>query len=136
MKAILQPSPTDVSSSSSQLIEQIAANADRSAFARLFELFAPRVKAYLQRLGASADDAETAAIEVMLAVWRNAGRFDGRGVTAETFIFRIARNRRLETLRRPPSLRPVPSAAAVQDDDARALASRELLVSGTAIAVA
>jgi RNA polymerase sigma-70 factor (ECF subfamily) len=134
MQAIYRPSPTDTSSSSSQLIEQIAASADRTAFARLFELFAPRVKGYLQRLGAPADDAETAAIEVMLVVWRNAGRFDRREVTPETFIFRIARNRRLETLRRPPNLRPVPSA--MQESDARSPGPLESLVPTTAIALA
>jgi RNA polymerase sigma-70 factor (ECF subfamily) len=119
MQANSRPSPSDVYSSSSQLIEQIAASADRTAFARLFEFFAPRVKAYLQRLGAPADDAEAAAIEVMLAVWRQAARFDRREATAETFVFRIARNRRLETLRRPPSLRPVPSAAMGLEDEAQ-----------------
>ena len=40
------------------LIENIASQKDREAFAELFAHFAPRVKGYLMRLGASNGQAE------------------------------------------------------------------------------
>ena len=81
------------------LVEQIAAYGDRAAFARLFAHYGPRVKSYLQRLGANAALAEDLTIEVMAAVWRKAANFDRRDASVTTWIFRIARNRRGDALR-------------------------------------
>ena len=82
------------------MLEAVAANADRTAFAQLFEFFAPRVKMYLLRLGASNAAAEELAQDVMLTVWRKAGTFDRSRAAASTWIFTIARNRRIDVLRR------------------------------------
>jgi DNA-directed RNA polymerase specialized sigma24 family protein len=137
MQATPRPSPTDADNGPlfCELIEQLAADDDRGAFARLFDYFAPRVKAHLQRLGEPPDEAEVAAIEVMLAVRRQAHRFDRRETAAETFVFRIVRNRRLEGLRRPPSLRPAPTSRMVQEGETRAHISSNSRVSKNAIAL-
>jgi RNA polymerase sigma-70 factor (ECF subfamily) len=82
------------------LIEAVAARADRAAFASLFGFFAPRIKAYLIRLGLDAAQAEEIAQEVMVAVWRKAGSYDRRQASVSTWIFRIARNRRIDAFRR------------------------------------
>lgn len=82
------------------MIEAIAARADRAAFAALFGHFAPRLKTYLMRLGCDPASAEEIAQEAMLAVWRKAGSFDRRQASAATWIFTIARNRRIDRLRR------------------------------------
>lgn len=82
------------------LIEAIAATADRAAFAELFAYFAPRLKSYLLRLGADAASAEEVVQESMLTVWRKAASFDSRQAGAATWIFTIARNRRIDRLRR------------------------------------
>lgn len=82
------------------LVEAIAATGDRPAFAELFEHFAPRLKAYLMRLGSDASTAEEVVQEVMLTVWRKAASFDRRQASAGTWIFTIARNRRIDRLRR------------------------------------
>ena len=82
------------------LIEAIAARRDRAAFAELFGHFAPRLKAYLLRLGADAGTAEEVAQEALLTVWRRADSFDRRQAGAGTWIFTIARNRRIDRLRR------------------------------------
>jgi len=79
-------------------VEQIAANADREAFARLFNHYGPRVKTYLQRLGAGPAQAEAEALEVMVAAWRKAASFDRRQTSVDTWIFRILRNRRIDAL--------------------------------------
>ncbi|QUD90834.1 sigma-70 family RNA polymerase sigma factor [Phenylobacterium montanum] len=81
-------------------VEAIAARADKAAFARLFAHFAPRLKAYLLRLGLGAAQAEEVAQEVMVTVWRKAASFDRRQASAATWIFRIARNRRIDLFRR------------------------------------
>ncbi|HFA60327.1 MAG TPA: sigma-70 family RNA polymerase sigma factor, partial [Rhodospirillales bacterium] len=78
----------------------VARRRDREAFGRLFDYYAPRVKAYLRRLGADPQQAEELAQEVMLTVWRRAARYDPRRATPATWIFRIARNRRIDALRR------------------------------------
>jgi RNA polymerase sigma-70 factor (ECF subfamily) len=100
-------------------VEQIAAHGDRAAFTRLFAHFAPRVKAYLLRLGLDAGEAEEVAQEVMVAVWRKAASFDRRQAQVATWIFRIARNRRIDVFRRDqravidahdPAFQPEPGA--------------------------
>src|SRR6185312_17453768 len=58
------------------LLRRVAVARDRAAFQVLFEHFAPRVKAYAMRLGASAQTAEDLAQEAMLIMWRKAGLFD------------------------------------------------------------
>ena len=82
------------------LLEQVAASGDRAAFTDLFDHFAPRVKAYLMRLGAPSTQAEDVAQEVMVTVWRKAALFDPRQASASTWIFTIARNRRIDFIRR------------------------------------
>lgn len=81
-------------------VEQIAAARSRHAFAELFEYFAPRIKSYLIRLGSEAASAEEIMQEVMLNVWRKAEQYDRRQASVSTWIFRIARNRRIDSLRR------------------------------------
>lgn len=98
-------------------IVAIAERRDRAAFAMLFAHFAPRVKAYLMRLGTPAGVAEELSQEAMLAVWRKATLYDPGKAQASTWIFTIARNLRIDAVRREarpelqpeePALRPVP----------------------------
>src|SRR5215217_2836603 len=83
-----------------RLIVAVAQTRDRDAFARLFEHFAPRLKAYLIRAGAADAAAEEFAQDAMLTVWRKADLFDCTRAGAATWIFTIARNRRLDSLRK------------------------------------
>ncbi|HEY4123346.1 MAG TPA: sigma-70 family RNA polymerase sigma factor, partial [Rhizomicrobium sp.] len=78
----------------------IAIRQDRAAFAVLFGYFAPRVKAYLLKLGAGPSLAEDLAQEAMIAVWRKAVLFDPTKASASTWIFTIARNLRIDAIRR------------------------------------
>jgi hypothetical protein len=57
----------------SALVVAIAERGDREAFTLLFNHFAPRVKSYLLRMGATAETAEELAQETLLTVWRRAG---------------------------------------------------------------
>jgi RNA polymerase sigma-70 factor (ECF subfamily) len=84
----------------SSLISKIAQDQDRAAFAALFEHFAPRIKAFMQRSGASEATAEELAQETMLAVWRKAGLFNPSSSGAAAWIFTISRNLRIDHHRR------------------------------------
>jgi RNA polymerase sigma-70 factor (ECF subfamily) len=76
------------------------AEGDREAFRHLFEHFAPRVKGLMLKAGASSDDAEEIAQETLLAVWRKAAQFDPVSAGASAWIFTIARNLRIDSVRR------------------------------------
>ena len=91
-----------------RLIEAVAMRRDREAFARLFSYFAPRLKAWLIKSGAPPGAAEDFAQDAMLTVWRKADLFDARKARAATWIFTIARNRRIDALRK--ARRPEPEA--------------------------
>lgn len=96
------PSPIDPAPQTdfAGLIEHVAANRDRAAFATLFRHFAPKVKAYLRRLGAGDAVADDLCQEVMLSVWRRAEQYDRRLASPATWIYTIARNKRIDALRR------------------------------------
>ena len=83
-----------------RLIEAVATRRDRAAFAALFEHFSPWVKTFALRSGASAATAEELAQEAMLAVWRKADSFVPGSTGAAAWIFTIARNLRVDALRR------------------------------------
>ncbi len=78
---------------------------DTDAFAALFRHFAPRVKAYLMRSGTSDAMAEDCAQEAMATLWRKAHLYDPSRASVATWVFAIARNRRIDALRR---VRPEP----------------------------
>lgn len=82
----------------------VGENADRDAFAELFQHFAPRVKAYMRRLGAEEAEAEELMQEAMIMVWRRAARYDPTVAAVSTWVFTIARNKRIDGLRKTAKL--------------------------------
>lgn len=104
------------------LLVLVATRQDRTAYAELFGYYAPRVKSYLLRLGADNAQAEEITQDVMVTVWRKAQLFDRAQASVSTWIFRIARNRRIDVFRRTkkPDLDPeepmiLPAAAEAPD---------------------
>jgi RNA polymerase sigma-70 factor, ECF subfamily len=83
-----------------RLIEAIAVHRDREAFAALFRHFAPRIKTFMQRSGATEQAADELAQEALFAVWSKAALFDTGSLGAVAWIFTIARNLRIDALRR------------------------------------
>ena len=79
---------------------------DERAFAELFAHFAPRIKGFLIKSGASAQVAEECAQESMVTVWHKAHLFDPSRASASTWIFTIARNKKIDAFRR--AARPEP----------------------------
>ncbi len=90
------------------LLQRVAANGDVEAFKALFEAYAPRVKSYMLRQGADAATAEELAQETLLAVWRKAGLYSDEKGSATTWIFTIARNLRIDRLRKEVAWQPLP----------------------------
>ena len=73
---------------------------DERAFARVFDHFAPRIKAFLMKSGSTAEFAEECTQEVMATLWRKAHMFDGSKASVSTWIFTIARNRKIDMIRK------------------------------------
>jgi RNA polymerase sigma factor (sigma-70 family) len=88
------------------LLVKVRDHQDRAAFAALFRHFAPRVKAFLMKSGAGAALAEECAQDVMATLWQKAHLFDPSRASVATWVYTIARNRRIDALRK--SRRPEP----------------------------
>jgi len=102
-------------------MERIRAHRDQAAFAELFRYFAPRVKAFLMKSGAGEALAEECTQEVMATLWHKAELFDPSRASVATWIFTIARNRKIDALRKqrrpePEELTWGPEAEPAQDD--------------------
>ena len=81
-------------------LSAIRDNQDQKAFAAVFAHFAPRVKAFLMKSGANPDMAEEVSQEVMATLWRKSHMFDPAKASVSTWIFTIARNRKIDVLRK------------------------------------
>ena len=88
------------------LMLRVRDHQDKAAFAALFRHFAPRVKAFLMKSGAEASLAEECAQDVMATLWQKANLFDPSRASVATWVFTIARNRRIDALRK--ARRPEP----------------------------
>ncbi|MGR3802634.1 sigma-70 family RNA polymerase sigma factor [Marinibacterium profundimaris] len=102
-------------------IDRIREDKDQQAFAELFAYFAPRVKGFLMKSGADSAQAEECMQEVMATIWQKAHLFDPSRASVATWIFTVARNRRIDTLRRqrrpePEDLPWGPEAEPDQED--------------------
>jgi RNA polymerase sigma-70 factor (ECF subfamily) len=116
------------------LVADVAERRDRAAFTRLFDHFAPRLNAYLMRLGSDQAMAEEIVQDVMTTLWRKAALFDPSKSSLSTWLYRIARNRRIDLARRQkgewdpdePMLQPsgTPDVGKLFDDQQREEAVR------------
>ncbi len=97
-----------------ECVERIRDQKDQAAFAELFNHFAPRVKSFLMKSGADEGLAEECSQEVMVTLWRKAHLFDPTRASVATWIFTIARNKKIDALRRQS--RPEPESLPWQED--------------------
>ena len=107
------------------LLQAVGQRQDKEAFAELFEYFAPRIKSFLMKGGANPDQADELAQETMITVWQRASTFDPAKASASTWIFTIARNKRIDAIRKVP--RPEVDADDIDLTD-DALPASEMLV--------
>ena len=87
------------------LVAAVAQRRDRAAFTRLFDHFAPRLNGYLVRQGAEPALAEEITQDALATLWRKAALFDPSKSSVSTWLYRIARNRRIDLARRDKSSR-------------------------------
>lgn len=100
---------------------------DQEAFGRLFDYFGPRLKAMLMRGGMRDGGAEDVVQDVMLTVWNKASQFDPHRAEASSWIYRIARNRQIDVIRRRPAPMPdiIEEPHSAEPDPAQVVALQE-----------
>jgi RNA polymerase sigma factor (sigma-70 family) len=90
-----------------KLIVAVASRQDREAFGLLFDHFAPRINAFFLRSGMEPATADDVTQVVMLKLWRRADLFDPEKSSPATWLFQIARNARVDHLRRQRNEAPL-----------------------------
>lgn len=101
------------------LLVRVGERHDRDAFIRLFEYFAPRIKSFMMKGGMAPDAADDIAQETMLAVWQKAAQYDPRRAAASTWIFTVARNKKIDVLRRKARQEPYAADPLTVEDDSQ-----------------
>ncbi len=91
----------------SSLLETVGRERDREAYAEIFRHFAPLLKSFaLSSPGMSSNAlAEELVQEVMLKIWNRACTFDAGKASATTWIYTLARNSRIDLLRKKHRMR-------------------------------
>ena len=101
------------------LMKKVSETKDQFAFEILFDHFAPKIKALMLRQGASWDQAEEMMQEAMMNVWHKAAQFNPDRGSLAAWIFTIARNKRIDVLRKQGSRHYVDvDEFDVEDEDA------------------
>lgn len=81
-------------------LQRVGKERDKELFVKLFEHFAPRIKSFLMKSGLDQETADEIAQESMLTVWHKAASFDAKKANASTWIFTIARNKKIDYFRK------------------------------------
>jgi RNA polymerase sigma-70 factor (ECF subfamily) len=82
-------------------LARVASNRDKQAFAKLFDHFVPLIRAYSLAREPGADlVADDLAQEVMIRIWQKAHTFNSNLASLNTWVFTLARNCRIDYLRR------------------------------------
>lgn len=82
------------------LLESVGKTKDRRAFIALFDYYAPRLKSFFIKGGLKPDTADELAQETMLTVWDRAETYDPAKAGASTWIYTVARNKRIDFFRK------------------------------------
>ncbi|WP_349294047.1 sigma-70 family RNA polymerase sigma factor [Rhizobium sp. AN80A] len=83
------------------LMSAVADSRDIGAFELLYRYFYPRVRSYMVKMTrGNRILAEELAQETMMRVWHKAGLFDPARAQASTWIFTIARNQMIDSVRK------------------------------------
>lgn len=101
------PAGTSQAAHHADLLVRVGRARDRAAFVELFHFFAPRIKSYLLKNGADETTAEEAVQNTFVTVWEKAAGYNPGKAAASTWIFTIARNKRIDALRRQKFVLPL-----------------------------
>jgi RNA polymerase sigma-70 factor (ECF subfamily) len=83
----------------SRLLRKVGKHQDREAYHALFEHFGPKIKYYAMANGLGSQ-AEELVQEVFVSIWRRSSLYGWHKAAASTWIFTIARNQRIDMLRK------------------------------------
>jgi RNA polymerase sigma-70 factor (ECF subfamily) len=116
----------------SDLLLRIANDRSSEAFNALFKDYRPRIKAFMMRQGANPALADELAQETLLTVWNKAALYSRDRGSPTNWIFTIARNLRIDRLRRETVWQELTDhhaetleAPTVAPDDAMSLTQRQ-----------
>ena len=84
----------------SDLIFKIGTKQDKSSFKDIFNYFAPRIIGYLVASGSKQEIAEEITQEALSTIWQKSSQFDYKKGNVNTWVFTIARNKRIDRMRR------------------------------------
>lgn len=99
-------------------LAKVANDKDRQAFRELFDHFAPLIRSFAYKVPALEQPdtfADELVQETMLKVWTRASTFDSRLASPGTWVFTIARNMRIDLLRK--QARHVVNTVSITSDD-------------------
>ena len=84
----------------SKLMLKIKDDRDEIAFSDLFDFLAPKLKAYFIQNGLISENAEELVQEVLSTVWSKSNKYDPSKSAVSTWIYTIARNKKIDFLRK------------------------------------
>lgn len=84
----------------SRLLVAIGRERDQEAFKLIFEFFAPRIRTFIGRRGADRSGIEDVVQETFVNIWRKAHLYDADKASATTWVYTVARNARIDLLRK------------------------------------
>lgn len=93
---------------SDHLLQDLVESHSRKAFIALFNHYAPKIKAFMVKGGFPLAQADELAQEVMLSIWKAYKNYDAKQASANTWVFTIARNKRIDALRKNSKPMPEP----------------------------
>ena len=99
----MEISPANTPKEWNQLLIKVGDSQDRQAFKALFDHFGPLIKSYFMAKFPSQQSLQMMdelVQEVMIKIWQKAMTFDPQKAAASTWIFTLARNTRIDMLRR------------------------------------
>ncbi len=100
---MLAARPVSTVAYAEDIIRRIHSN-DSDAFEELYQRYSPRVFGYLyQRLNGNVEEAEDLTAEVFAKVYQKIDTFEVQGAPLSSWLFRIARNRLIDSVRRRPN---------------------------------
>ena len=82
------------------LMNRIQKNRDEMAFSEIFDFFAPKINAYFIQNRIKIESSEELTQEVLSTVWVKSNLYDSTKSALSTWIFTIARNKKIDFFRK------------------------------------
>ena len=95
-----------IQSRETQLLLLVRDDRDQSAFRELYKFYSPKLNGFLMKRGLSGDAAADILQDVFISIWKKASQFDAERAPASAWIYRIARNKMIDHIRKEPM--PIP----------------------------